>query len=236
MINKKKKLADFVIEEIKEMLKRGELKEGDKLPNQNEFANQLGVSRLSLREALHTLSLMGVIKQKPGSGTIILSENPDMWVENPSPPVLSDSEATLELLETRKHLENIIGKCAVVHITDDDFVALSEDIEKMEIALDEYDLDGYLKADMSFHYHIASATHNRYFIHMLLTIRSLMEEFMKETFNVLPGLRKESFAYHLKIFESIKSMNGKKTAHYLQKHITSIEIALRNYYSSINKK
>ena len=55
---KRKKLSDSVIEEIKRMLLSGELQEGDKLPNQNEFAAQLGVSRPSLREALNTLTLI----------------------------------------------------------------------------------------------------------------------------------------------------------------------------------
>jgi GntR family transcriptional repressor for pyruvate dehydrogenase complex len=54
---KRKKLADSVIEEIKRMVDVGELKEGDKLPNQLEFAAQLGVSRPCLREALPVESL-----------------------------------------------------------------------------------------------------------------------------------------------------------------------------------
>ena len=66
----RKKLADSVLEEIRRMITDGELGEGDKLPNQNEFSTQLGVSRPSLREALHTLNLMGVIEQRPGLGTV----------------------------------------------------------------------------------------------------------------------------------------------------------------------
>jgi GntR family transcriptional repressor for pyruvate dehydrogenase complex len=235
MIDKKKKLADFVIEEIKQMLKKGELKEGQKLPNQNEFANQLGISRLSLREALHTLSLMGVISQKPGSGTVILSGDPDMWVENLSAPVLSYQKATLELTETRKHLEYIIGKCAVDHITDKDIELLNDDIARMKTALDNADLSGYFKADMSFHYHIVSATHNRYLLHMFLTIRGLMEEFMKETFTVLPELMERSFHYHLQILDSLKKKDGESSSCFLQKHIEDIEISLRNYYASLKK-
>ena len=78
---KRKKLGDAVLEEIKRMITDGELAEGDKLPNQNEFSAQLGVSRPSLREALHTLNLMGVIEQRPGLGTVIKSANPALWME-----------------------------------------------------------------------------------------------------------------------------------------------------------
>jgi len=79
-IHNKPKLADYVIEEIKDMLRSGQLAEGSKVPNQNEFAKQLGVSRLSLREALHTLQIFGIVEQKPRTGTIIINGDPDTWV------------------------------------------------------------------------------------------------------------------------------------------------------------
>lgn len=70
------RLAESVIKEIKDMLLRDELSEGDKLPNQIEFASQLGVSRTVLREALQTLSDFGVVQQRPKIGTIIVSTAP----------------------------------------------------------------------------------------------------------------------------------------------------------------
>lgn len=213
------------------MLNDGRLKEGEKLPNQNEFAKQLGVSRLSLREALNTLSLQGVISQQPGVGTIVLSGTPDMWAENPAAPMLSDSKATIELLETRKHLEVIIAKCAIDHIVDSDIDLIEEDINRMRKAVSTRDTQKYLKADMAFHYHIASSSHNRYIISMFLTIRNLMEEFMFETFKVFPELIVSSFTYHIKIFESIKSKDAKRTTKYLLKHLEEIENKLRDYYS-----
>ncbi|MFA6008051.1 MAG: FadR/GntR family transcriptional regulator [Candidatus Shapirobacteria bacterium] len=231
MISKKKKLSDFIIDEIKLMLNDGRLKEGEKLPNQNEFARQLGVSRLSLREALNTLSLQGVISQQPGVGTIVLSGNPTMWAENQAAPMLSDSKATTELLETRKHLEVIIAKCATDHIVDSDIGLIEEDINRMRKAVVVHDTRKYLKADMAFHYHIASSSHNRYIISMFLTIRNLMEEFMLEAFKLFPELIVSSFNYHMKIFESIKSKDAKRTSKYLLKHLEEIESKLKDYYS-----
>ena len=95
---KRKKLADSVIEEIIRRIESGELKEGDKLPNQNEFAAQLGVSRPSLREALHTLTLIGAIEQRPGFGTVIRAKNTARMAEHLSPPLVSDTTATMELM------------------------------------------------------------------------------------------------------------------------------------------
>jgi len=232
MINKKRKLSEFVIDEIKQMLTDGSLKEGDKFPNQNDFAKQLGVSRLSLREAFNTLALHGVISQQPGVGTIILAGNPDMWSENPSPPMLSDSGATLELLETRKYLEVLIGKCALKHIKATDFTIIEEDINKMKKAVAVEDYQKYLKSDMAFHYHIACASHNRYILSMFLTIRNLMEEFMLEAFTIFPELLHSSFTYHKKIYESLKAGDVKRTTNYLLKHLEDIESKLKEYYDA----
>jgi len=72
-------MADAVVDEIKRMIECGELTEGEKLPNQNEFASQLQVSRTSLREALRILDLRGAIEQRPGYGTVIKKFNPILY-------------------------------------------------------------------------------------------------------------------------------------------------------------
>ncbi|MBU4606249.1 MAG: GntR family transcriptional regulator, partial [Proteobacteria bacterium] len=95
----KKKLADRVIEEIKRMITGGELSAGDKLPNQNEFAAQLGVSRTVLREALHTLTILGVVEQRPKIGTVIVTSAPLIYTEHINAPLMADPNATMELID-----------------------------------------------------------------------------------------------------------------------------------------
>jgi len=229
---KKKKLGDIVIEEIKRMIHDGELQEGDKLPNQTKFASDLGVSRPSLREALHTLTLMGVIEQKPGAGTILKSANIELWNEQPPPPMISDTRATLELLEARREIEMVMARSAVERITDNELKNMAEAIENMKQALDEEDKAKFQKEDLSFHYQIANASHNRYIIHMFVTIRSLMDQFMIETFNILPGLKHDSLKYHIAIYEAMKTGNKTKVVSYVKNHILDIENNLKRYYSA----
>jgi len=212
------------------MLAEGEYRAGDKLPNQTEFAKQLGVSRLSLREALNNLSLMGVIRQNPGSGTVILSDDTRLWGERPPPPMLSDIEATRELLESRKAIETAIVGLAIRRIHQDEVALLAEDVENMKRSLERNETQQYLKLDMSFHFHIANASHNRYMIHMFVTIRSLMEEFMTEVFTVIPELVNSSLHYHERVFNSIKTGEGAQAVCDMEEHIANIEEALRAYY------
>jgi GntR family transcriptional repressor for pyruvate dehydrogenase complex len=228
----KKKLADYVIEEIKQMLKCGELKAGDKLPDQNKFACQLGVSRLSLREALHTLQLMGVIEQQPRVGTIIINGNTDRWVTQMPSPFLSDSEATLELLEARKFIEMAVANDVIKNIDQIEIDKLESIITTMGSALENNNMDKYSSLDVEFHMLIANTTQNRYIKRMFLSVYSLMEQFMSEAFQALPGLVNDSLKMHVRIFESLKEQDGRKFVHNIKAHIDNVEKLLKNYYAS----
>ena len=227
---KRKKLADSVLEEIRRMITDGEVAEGDKLPNQNEFSAQLGVSRPSLREALHTLNLMGVIEQRPGLGTVIKSANSALWLEQLSPPLVSDSEASLELLEARRFIEVGVVELAVQHATAKDIDRLGEIVSQMKPALEKGQLKKYSGLDMAFHEHLAVVSHNRYMKHMFLTIRGLMEQFIREAFTVIPGLLEKSLVFHINIYEGVKKGDVRKAVTNMRKHIQDIHTSLSRYY------
>ena len=227
---KRKKLGDAVLEEIKRMVTEGELGEGDKLPNQNEFSAQLGVSLPSLREALHTLNLMGVIEQRPGLGTVIKSANPALWLEQLSPPLVSDAEASLELLEARRFIEVGVVELAVQHAAAKDIQALDKIVKQMKPALEQEQLKKYSELDMAFHEHLAIASHNRYMKHMFLTISGLMEQFIREAFTVIPGLLEKSLGFHVSIYEGVKEKDVRKAVSSMRDHIQDIYTSLERYY------
>lgn len=233
LTRKKKKLSTYVIDDIKGMIREGMLQEGDRLPNQNEFASQLGVSRASLREAFQTLSELGVIQQKPGLGTVIVSSNLDLWEKSPEPPLVSDRSATIELLEARKHLEGTIAALAARGIGKEQLKLIEDDIKQMKIALDHNRIEEYRKHDLSFHLHIAYSSHNRYLIHMYITLCNLMDRFMKEVFTEMPELIPKSFNHHVQIFKNIKARDQQQTVRCMKEHINDIEKNLNKYYKNV---
>ena len=231
----KKKLSDSVIEEIQRMIESGELKEGDKLPNQLEFAAQLGVSRASLREALHTLTRIGAIEQRPGLGTVIKSANPTLWADQISPPLVSDIHATLKLIEARRFIEVGVVELAVENAEPEDIKNLGQLVEKMKGALKQNRVSDYSELDMTFHHQIANASHNRFMVHMFVTIRSMMEQFIREAFTVMPGLLERSLRFHMEIYEGIKQRNKRKAVTSMKNHIQDIEKDFRDYYNASEK-
>lgn len=227
----KPKLADYVIEEVKKMLQSGELKEGSRLPNQSDFAKQLGVSRLSLREAFHTLQLMGIIDQKPKVGTVIVSGNPDMWAMQMTPPFLSDSAATMELLQARRFIETTISKLAYLNIRTDDLEKLDQIVHAMEQALKDQDLKEYTTKDIEFHMVIANASKNRYLIHMYIIVVNLMDQFIEQSFEVLPAMALDSIKHHKAIYKGLYTHNEAAFQSAIKNHLDNIITAVANYYA-----
>jgi GntR family transcriptional repressor for pyruvate dehydrogenase complex len=227
---KKNKVADLVIEQMQRMIASGQLREGEKLPNQSEFAAQLGVSRTSLREALHTLALLGAIEQRPGYGTVIRSRVPVAYADELTLPMIADEEATIELIVARRLIEMANVRLAVQSATDKDVADMAVAIEEMSSALRGDRVRDFMAKDMEFHYLIAKATHNQIMVHLYLTIQRLIEQFMQETLEVLPGLVTRSQKFHRNIYDAILGGDEDRALESMRQHILDIQAGLELYY------
>jgi len=232
---KKKKLADEVIDEIKRMIQSGELKEGDRLPNQNEFAAQLGVSRTSLREAFNTLCVLGVLEQHQGFGTIVKSRFSALYADHLSAPFITDEKATIELLEARQFIEIGATRLAAKNATPKQIKEMGNMIDAMAKANIKGDIQKLSEQDIDFHFLIAQATQNRIMIHLLATIRGLMEKFMHEAFFVLHD-QKRYIKAHRDIYNAIKKKDSIKASSLMKKHIADVQKDLQQYYRVVDKK
>lgn len=226
----RKKVADAVIEEIKRMIQSGELKEGQKLPNQNTFAAQLGVSRTSLREALNTLTRLGITEQRPGYGTVLRSRMPAIFVDHVNPPLISDKQATIELIEVRRFVETGTAELSVKNIKPEQVKEMDSLIKEMHKSLKEGRIDDYIGLDLAFHYLIAKASHNRFLINIFITIRGFLEQYMRESFRVMPWMLARSLKFHQNIYQAIKNENLNKAVWHMRQHILDVQKAIQQYY------
>ena len=233
---KKKKLADFVLDEIKRMIQAGELKEGDRLPNQNEFAARLGVSRPSLREAMQTLAMVGAVEQRPGYGSVIKSLTPALFASHLTTPLVNDEHATRELLESRRFIEGGIAELAARNATEREIQKTGSLIRQMNEALEKGRREDYSGLDTRFHYHLAVASHNNVMLHFFVTIRSLMEQFMVEAFSLLPELLVHSMEYHQAIFQGLLHRDEAAAGGAMIEHIKHIQSAMEDFYGLAPKK
>ena len=231
----KKKLSDAVLEEINRMFDRGELKEGDKLPNQNALAAQFGVSRASLRESLHTLALTGMLEQRPGFGTVVRGRLPDNYSEFLNLPLISDANETIELVEARRYIEVANVELVVENASQEQIERMRRLVAAMGEAAARKDLGAYVERDAEFHQLLAKATGNRFMEHLFLTIRRIMEQFINESFSALPAMLERSMADHRRIFDALERRDRKRAVKEMTRHMANIRQAMERFYAITRK-
>ena len=166
MAIEKVKLANLVVEDFEKKIRAGKLKKGDKLPNEIEYARQLGISRLSLREGIQLMRSMGAVTQRPKIGTIVVCDNPDLWIRLPSTQNIMEEGLLNQLTDARVLIESYVTKLFAENASDETIESLREKAEE-QIRLSEdlrrsEDYDRYVECDMEFHMIIANGSGNRY--------------------------------------------------------------------------
>ncbi|WP_427892143.1 FadR/GntR family transcriptional regulator [Kribbella sp. GL6] len=151
-------LTDVAIEKIKAMILDGRLKPGDKLPREADLAEQLGISRSPLREAVSVLSMLRILDVRRGDGTYVTSLTPDLLLETMSFIIdFHQDSSTLDLFEVRRALEPMAAEKAARLMTDDDaaqLLALTEAVDP------DSPIGDLVANDLEFHHRIAAAAGN----------------------------------------------------------------------------
>jgi len=156
--------TDVVIDGIKAMLTRGELRPGSRLPIEKELAAILGVSRGSLREGVRALATLGVLETRQGDGTYVTALDP-LTLLSPL-GFLADLQQpahAADLLAVRRVLESESVAIAATRLTESEL----DELETILTGVDEIirddpdmDLEGFIQADADFHRIIAHASGN----------------------------------------------------------------------------
>jgi len=163
---KKRRLYEDIVDHIKELMIRGDLEPGDRLPSERELAERFGVGRPTVREAIRTLSLMGLVEVGHGKrGTSVTDTAFEPYMESFKQQVswmIEVEKTTLrQLVEVRDTLETRIAMLAADRATDTQLEEMKSLLADMKSSLD--DTDRYLDVAIRFHKAMAQATQNPIF-------------------------------------------------------------------------
>jgi len=155
-----KKKSIYVAEQIIAAIRRGEYKQGDKLPPERTIAQQMNVSRNCVREALSALQITHILATRVGAGTYV--DNPvgsEVDIEK-ALRLARDGKDLLEIWEARKEIEIALIKLAINRATPEDIAKISYHLEEMRAAVSVRDINRYLDANKAFHLAIAAGADN----------------------------------------------------------------------------
>src|SRR5947207_6224985 len=147
-----------VAEQIRRVISEGALKPGDLLPPERELVAKLGVGRSSIRDAVRTLEVMGILEPRQGHGTVVRDLSADALVVPLSLVLTRKRELVTELLDVRRMIEPGLAARAAKNATDEEIARMAEILERHEAKLlrGEQAID----EDSDFHYAIALAARN----------------------------------------------------------------------------
>jgi GntR family transcriptional repressor for pyruvate dehydrogenase complex len=152
-----------ICQRIREQLALGVLKPGDKLPPERDLAQQLGVSRNVLREALRSLEMAGVLRlQKGVKGGAFIQQGDTSRMNDVMQDMLSLGTISVrELSEARIHVLELVVTLACANARHADFQALEANVERTELATREGRLLDRVECSREFYKLLASATGNK---------------------------------------------------------------------------
>lgn len=208
------RLSDKVAQSIIEQIETGELKPGDKLPNELELAEELGISRGILREALTILQAREYIVRKPKDGTLV---NPDIMEILRSKNGISLKEATyIDLLEMRECVEERVMEKVVDLASDEKILELEEFLNPIQEQINGNSVDYY------FHYKLAELSQNAMFVNFIDTYYDVIDELTKKT-TQKKSRKTEINQEHRKIVEYIVKRDKEKAVNAMLEHLRKVK-------------
>jgi GntR family transcriptional repressor for pyruvate dehydrogenase complex len=210
-------LSEQVASRIVEMIKSGQLKSGERLPSEAELCRSYQVGRSTVREALRSLSFIGIVKMKAGEGSFV-TEGPSAFLDRVLHHGLLNSDREVnELAEARALIESELAALSSQLATEDDLRCMADLIAAMERCVETGEGD-LLQLDMEFHFTIARASQNNILCQLLRTIRNLLTEYISRS-QALPGSAAAGLKGHRKIFEAIGRRDSRQARSAMRNHL-----------------
>ena len=209
-----------VAAQIQGLIANGTLKAGDRLPPERELAAKFGVGRSSLRDAIRTLEVMGIVESRHGSGTVVRDLSTDALVV-PLAKVLAQKRGLVaELLDVRRMIEPALAARAAANATEDELARLEDILRRQAEKVRRGERS--IEEDSEFHYTIALAARNSVVLKVLDVLMDLLRESRARSLQV-PGRPDRSYAGHRRILRAIKRRDGPAAEAAVRKHLKEIE-------------
>jgi GntR family transcriptional regulator, transcriptional repressor for pyruvate dehydrogenase complex len=211
-----RKLLDYLLS--------GEIEPGTKIPSERQLADGLGVGRSAVREAIKSLSLLGLLDVRQGDGTYLSRSGSDLLPRVIEWGLLLEEPRIMDLLEARTELEVVVTGLAAARAGEEEIAVLRDRFEAMRAA--GPDVDAYVDADIAFHLQLAQASGNGVFANLLTSLRSLLRVWADRVLHHV-GETDTSLAVHEPIVEAIAASDVEAARAAMRAHMERANRRLR---------
>lgn len=206
-----RKLLDYLL--------AGGFQPGQRLPGERQLAEALGVGRSVVREALKSLTLLGLVEVRQGSGTYIKSAESELLPQVVEWGLLLGAKRTRDLVEARRHLEVIVAGLAAQRRDAATLDDLEAQIGRMRAAKD--DPDAFVAADVAFHLRIADAAGNETLYQVMASVRALLQVWISRVMRGPDARFAETAREHELVYEAIRDQDEAAARATMEAHMES---------------
>jgi GntR family transcriptional repressor for pyruvate dehydrogenase complex len=239
-IEKNVKISQKIVEQVKRIIFEGGLQPGDRLPTEKELAEQLQVSRPTLREALTVLEAIGLIEVRPREGSIVKSLVPQS-IQDPIQDMIDvDPMKVLDLFEVRKKIDSEGAAMAAERATEAELkriqgyaLTLEDRVEEMKSILELEPGKLYQKTFFA----IADATHNSVYAHFMKSIWTLLEgaiPYSRRKLYDVPNISERLLKQYREIVDAVIQRKPAQARKAVIRHVDFVGEQLRKTIESNN--
>jgi GntR family transcriptional repressor for pyruvate dehydrogenase complex len=199
-------LPEAVAEQIMGRIATGQLKPGDRLPTEPELMELFGVGRSTVREALKSLTMAGLIETRRSAGTFVSATYAGFLGDRLKWTAVFSSRELQHIVEVRYALEGETAARAAGRATDEQKVRLALLYDALITAQTPEEATEH---DTAFHVLIAEAAHNPILLSLILGVRTLIHEYITYSYAKWGSYdeidRDENVVQHRPILEAIQA-------------------------------
>jgi GntR family transcriptional repressor for pyruvate dehydrogenase complex len=214
------RLYEKIVEQIENRILNADLTPGEKLPPERELAEQFGVSRTAVREAIKALREKGLVDVFAGRGTFI-TERTSQTMRHSFGRILrlSQGDGAGDLVAVRELLEPEIAFLAAQRAGEDHILAMRKAVDAMDAAMDSP--ESFIEADLDFHLALAEGTGNTLIPFLIDPIVGLMREQRTRIFNV-PGGPGRGQLHHKRILAAVTDRDPEAARQAMREHLKQV--------------
>ncbi len=233
------KLSTSVVRQIEQLILRGILRPGERLPSERELSERLGVSRPSLREAIADLQDKGLLTSRAGAGVFVA----DVLGSAFSPALIrlfgSHEEAVFDYIAFRRDMESLAAGRAARFASDTDLKVIDTIFRKMEAAHPKRNPNDEAQLDADFHLAIIEASHNVIMLHMMRSMYELLREgvfYNRSMMFKQRTTRSDLLEQHRTINTALQSRDPEAACAAIVAHLTYVENSLSDQAKALRNE
>jgi GntR family transcriptional repressor for pyruvate dehydrogenase complex len=213
------RISEIIVDQIRLLMRQGQLKPGDRLPPERDLCERFGVSRVTVREALRMLESSGLVEIRVGArgGAFVTAPSSDRVGEGLADLLTLSVISAADVTEVRMILEAGIVPLVCERATEEDLAELEAICQRSEAALaaGDYSMD----LSLEFHIRVAQSTHNPAVVMLVESFRGPILMSLQQAHEAAPEMGGLGTREHQQFIQAVRRRDADTASTIMREHL-----------------